>query len=387
MSRVQLSGRLTSGNDRNIKSLVAFFPLAELGSYVDTINVCSGLEIFFQAARNANNKKKVLDIEQDIKSEILNGGLITPLALTVVIGGKVELQRTRHFWDIVYDSSEAFVIGNLLTYNATLNLLGIKAPLFSSRLTSSELKKDSVCRQQLAVEDVMLTILFDEEGVDDTRMRELFFKHQRRNPELHLTQFSNKNSFPLQETIRQLSAELCLPSYGGVSDKAKHVRGTEKFITTEYILFKVIVGAVAGEKLQEYAKMSDDVSLEGGTLVSTAFQTTYKPYIEAFFKAWLEPIYSGSELARGGFRLSAQIWQALSLVVHELVSKGAGVELVEGAGAKLGQLDYSKQASHWQNCDVMGLDSNGRLFKSAVKSTREFKRGLKDYFLDCIPES
>ncbi|WP_417698694.1 hypothetical protein [Psychromonas sp.] len=387
MPKVQLSGKLTSHNDSNIKSLVAFLPLIELSSYVDTINVHNGLEIFFQAAKNANNKKKVSEIEQDIKAEVAKGGLISPLALTVVISGGVQLQNKRNSSSVIYDSEGAYVVGNLLTYNAILNLLGVKAPLFSSRLSSSELEKNSICRQQLAVEDVVITILFDEQGIESERVRELFFKYQRRNPELHLTQFSGKDSFPLQDSIRQLSLDLDLPNYGGVSGKAKHVRSSEKYVTTEYILFKVIVGSVAGERLQEYAKMSDEVSLEDGTAAIAAFQNTYRPYIEAFFKGWLDPIYKGAEQARGGFRLSAQIWQALSLVIHELVSRGAGVALLESAGSKLGQLDYSKQASHWKNCAVMDLDSNGRLFKSAVKSTREFRRGLKEYFLSYITES
>ncbi|MDH5904629.1 hypothetical protein L8S00_14590 [Vibrio splendidus] len=387
MSKVQLSGKLTSHNERNIKSLVAFLPLVELISYVDTINVHNGLEIFFQAAKSANNKKKVMGVEQDIKDEITKGGLTSPLALTVVINGSVQLQNKRSSSSIVYDSESAFVVGNLLIYNAILNLLGVKAPLFSSRLTSSELEKNSICRQQLAVEDVVLTILFDEHGIDDERVRELFFKYQRRNPELHLTQFSGRDSFPLQGVIRQLSLDLDLSNYGGVSEKAKHVRSSEKYITTEYILFKVIVGSIAGERLQEYAKMSDEVSLEDGTMAIAAFQNAYRQHIEAFFKGWLEPIYNGPEQVRGGFRLSAQIWQALSLVIHELVSRGAEVTFVKSAGLKLGQLDYSKQAPHWKNCAVMDLDSNGRLFKSAVKSTREFRRGLKEYFLNYITES
>ncbi|MGR5216561.1 hypothetical protein ACPV4Y_15990 [Vibrio harveyi] len=387
MAKVQLSGKLTSHNDRDIRSLIAFLPLVELSGYVDTLNVHDSLEIFFHAAKNANNKKKVLEIECDIKEEVANGGIINPLAFTVVISSSVQLQEKRNLSDIIYDSEEAYVIGNLLTYNAVLNLLGVKAPLFSSRLSSSELERNSICRQQLAVEDVVLTILFDEQGIEGERLRELFFNYQRRNPELHLTQFSGRNSFPLQDSVRQLSLDLDLSNYGGVSEKAKHVRSSEKYITTEYILFKVIVGSIAGERLQEYAKMSDEVLLEGGATAKEAFQDTYRQYIEAFFKGWLKPIYKDTEQARGGFRLSAQIWQGLSLVIHELVLRGVGVAQIESAGLKLGLLDYSKHASHWKNCAVMDLDSNGRLFRSSVKSTREFRRGLKDYFLSYIDEN
>lgn len=381
MSKVQLSGKLISRGNQEIKSLVVFLPLIELNNYVDTTNIYKGLEIFFQAARNTNNKKKVVEVERDIKSEVSNGGLVSPLSLTVVISGSVQEREKRGSLEITYDSSEAFVIDNLLTYNAILNLLGIKAPLFTSRLSSVELEKNSVCRQQLAIEELVLTVIFEEQGLNEDQVRKLFFKSLRRYPELHLTQFSGKDIFPLQEVTRILSHDLDLPSFGGVSKKAKHVRSDEGYITTEYILFKVIVGAIAGEKLQEYAKMSDEVTLEDGTPIVTVFYKTYKLYIEAFFRGWLSHMNDTPNAGRKGFRLSAQIWQALSLVIHDLVSEGATVEFVASVGINLGKLDYSKQASHWRNCDVMDLDSNGRLFKSAVKSTREFRRGLKDYFL------
>lgn len=79
-------------------------------------------------------------------------------------------------------------------------------------------------------------------------------------------------------------------------------------------------------------------------------------------------------------RLSAQIWRALALVIYRLSSDGASVQDVSNAGLVLGRLDYSKKATHWSGCEVMALDSNGRLYKNAANSTREFRNGLADYF-------
>ncbi len=70
--------------------------------------------------------------------------------------------------------------------------------------------------------------------------------------------------------------------------------------------------------------------------------------------------------------------------MHQLVQDDASIENIAQAGLILGKLDYSKKAKHWHNCEVMGLDSNGRLFKNSVNSTREFRNGLASYFLSLV---
>ncbi|GAM62065.1 hypothetical protein JCM19232_6370 [Vibrio ishigakensis] len=243
--------------------------------------------------------------------------------------------------------------------------------------------KKQCFRQTLVTQDLMLTILFRKKGFDEDEVRTLFFKHNRRESEVHLTQFKSLDSFPLREIVSRLSKHLSLSSLGGVSKQTKHLRASERYITTEYILFKVLVGTVCGEKKQEYAKMADDITLKDGSDFVQTYLDFYELYLEVFFQSMVDPLRKHVH-DRSGFRLSAQIWQALALVVNELVLRGDTLEQISYAGEKLGELDYRKQASHWTHCDVMQLDSNGRLFKNGAKSTREFKLGLKDYFIKVV---
>ncbi len=93
------------------------------------------------------------------------------------------------------------------------------------------------------------------------QVKDFFFKYNRQNSGLHLTQFSQSDqSFPLQPLVNRLIQDLDLDKYGGVSTKSKHVKTSDNFLTTEYILFKFLVGAVAGAQVQEVSKMSDDVT-------------------------------------------------------------------------------------------------------------------------------
>lgn len=130
----------------------------------------------------------------------------------------------------------------------------------------------------------MLTIIFDdEEGINEEQVKELFFKFNRQHSGLHLSQFSQiHDAFPLRPCVLRLADDLNLERFGGVSDKSKHVKMSESYLTTEYILFKFLVGSVAGAHVQEICKMSDEVMTLSGKKVSECLSNGNLEYIKAF---------------------------------------------------------------------------------------------------------
>ena len=387
MPKLQLVGHLCSREGRTVKSLVTYVPAIELESCLSLKRIYPDLEFVYDAAKNATNVKKVREIQEDLKNELLSGAIGVPISLTAVVEGVPKLTTKKGQAILNYDPKSTFVVGNVLTLTAILKILGIKAPLFSSRFSSAEIKKNSVCRQVLAKEDVMLTIVFDNEnGISQGQVKELFFKYNSHNSGLHLSQFEKPSkSFPLKPVVDKLVSDLQLGKYGGVSEKSKHVKSAESYLTTEYILFKFLVGAAAGAHTQEVCKISDDVTTPKGDRVADIILTSHIIHIEAFLKAWLEPIFENPSTSRCGFRLSAQIWQALGLTLNYLLAKKASLEQIERAGKIIGSLDYGKRATHWRDCDVMELDSNGRLYKNSANSSREFRAGLARYFVSLVP--
>ncbi|WP_061009996.1 hypothetical protein [Vibrio sp. CUB2] len=385
MSELNLTGCLIASSDKTIKSLVTYIPAIELENYFFVNRIPPQLEVFFDAAKNKTNLKRVNDIQADLEKELSQGVIGAPISLTVVLSGKPALRLAGDTAKVTYDRTSSFVVGEVLILTAVLKSLGIRTPLFSSRLSASEIKKKSAFRQMLAVQSVVLTVIFDDEiGIDEEQVKELFFKFNRQHSGLHLSQFSQvNNAFPLKSYVLRLADDLNLEDFGGVSEKSKHVKMSESYLTTEYILFKFLVGAIAGAHVQEICKMSDDVTTQSGKKVSECLAKGNLEYIKAFLSSWLTPLEQSGKAERAGFRLSAQIWQALALVIYRLSSDGASVQDVSHAGLVLGRLDYSKKATHWSACEVMALDSNGRLYKNAANSTREFKNGLADYFY-CI---
>lgn len=386
MSELNLTGCLIASSDKTVKSLVTYLPAIELDNYFCVDRVPPQLEFFFDAAKNKTNLKRVNDIQVDLENELSQGVIGAPISLTVVLDGKPTLDLIGNTAKIGYDRSTSFVVGELLILTAVLKSLGIKTPLLSSRLSASEIKKKSAYRQILAVQHVVLTVIFDNErGIYEEQVKELFFKFNRQHSGVHLSQFSQVDDvFPLKPYVKQLTDSLSLEDLGGVSEKSKHVKASESYLTTEYILFKFLVGSVAGAHVQEVCKMSDAVTTQSGKKISECLASGHFEYIEAFLRSWLTPLLQGSKSERAGFRLSAQIWQALALVIHQLISDGVSVQDISKAGLILGRLDYSKKATHWSDCKVMALDSNGRLYKNAANSTREFRNGLARYFYRII---
>ncbi len=388
MPKLQLMGRLVSSPCSSIKNLVAYLPARELVNYLSIGDESSDMEFIYDAAKNITNSKKVNEIQLDIKKSLISNSLRVPFSLTVVFEGKPCLSLTGEQGVIEYDQSRTFVVGNVLLFTAILKSLGIKTPLFSSRMSLSERQKQNSFKRMLSQEEVMLTLIFDDEnGISKEQVKDFFFKFNRQNSGLHLTHFAKtEQKFPLRPFVNHLIDNLNLDQYGGVSEKSKHVRKSESFLTTEYILFKFLVGATAGAKVQEACKLSDNVTYNG-SLVSSILAEGRLNDIELFLGAWLQPLTHNEHRLRTGFRLSAQIWQALSIVIFKLVSRGASSSELIQAGIVLGKLDYSKKAPHWQNCDVMDLDSNGRLYKNSANSTRDFRNGLADYFLFVIKQA
>lgn len=271
--------------------------------------------------------------------------------------------------------------------------MGVKTFLFSSRLSVKEANSKSELRQRLAMENVEVRVIFDDQrGLDGDDIIELFKQSLIFDSSMSLPHAVNRQGllsdkdYPLKPFVDQLVADSDIESFGGIKADAKHVKVSERYITTSYVLFKTIVGAVAGVGTQEYSKMSKDITLPNGKTISSVLSDGYLDFITAFLKEWLEAQREAFTINRSGYQLSPQVWQALGLTIHQLLSNGASGEKLKVAGKALGQLDYSKNAKHWSHCSVMELDSKGRIYKNAAGSTRQFRVGLFEYFVTLLVE-
>lgn len=386
----KITGLLVAAKERSPKTLITTMPMVEVGTYFSIGSLLPELKWASEAAVNAKNADKVQAIQAELENVVTYNTANPPLSLTFVVIGKPHLAKASQFLSTLrYSSSNTCIVGNVLGLVAVCKVLGVKTFLFSSRLSAKEASQKSELRQRLAMEYVEVRIIFDDEqGLDGKHAVELFKKSSIFDSSLnlpHLNEGENllpDDQFPLKRYIDKLINDAELDYFGGVSFDSKHVKVSGSNITTQYILFKTIVGAVAGIGTQEYSKMSKDISLPNGATLTSILSGGYINKITVFFKAWLEELKDEFVDNRSGYHLSPQVWQALGLTIHQLVNYGASNEDLKIAGKVLGQLSYRKNAKHWSNCSVMELDSKGRLYKNAASSTRQFRVGLFEYFFE-----
>lgn len=393
LSEKKINGTLLLSEGRTLKTLITTMPMIEIGSYFSIGRLLPELGWIADAAINATNVERVQRIQQCLERSILNDSIRAPLTLTFAVSGTPSYTACSSSPTsfLEYDSSNTFIVGNILGLVAICKTLGIKTFLFSSRLSVKDANSKSELRQRLAMESVEVRVIFDDQiGLKSDDIVELFKQSIAFDPSMslpHLVDSQGKiseDNYPLKPFVEKLIAGAEIESYGGVKADAKHVKVSECYVTTQYVLFKMIVGAVAGAGTQEYSKMSKDITLTTGKTISSILSDGYLELIIEFLKGWLESQRKAFVKNRSGYQLSPQVWQALGLTIRQLVHDGASREDLKIAGKMLGCLEYSKNAKHWSNCSVMELDSKGRIYKSSANSTRQFRVGLCEYFLTVL---
>ncbi|WP_141341442.1 MULTISPECIES: hypothetical protein [Vibrio] len=365
--------------------------IAEIASYFSTTNLLPELRWAIDAAVNATNVDRVQQLQSELQKKVIDHSVSAPLSLTFAIVGKPTLINASHQLPTLnYDTSNTHIVGNVLGLTAICKVLGLKTFLFSSRLTVKEANQRSEVRQRLAMETVEVRIVFDSrEGLGTGDVIELFRQGSILESSLSLPHLRGghnllaEDDFPLKPFIDRLIRDAAIESYGGVNYDAKHVKVSEHYITTQYVLFKLLVGAVAGVGTQEYSKMSKDTILSDGASLTSALSDKFMEKIAVFLRAWLEALNDTVLNDRSGYHLSPQVWQALGLTINRLI-QNTSLNEMQVAGTMLGALDYSKNATHWSDCAVMELDAKGRVYKNAASSTRQFRVGLAAYFLQVI---
>lgn len=379
---------LLSPKELATKTLITTMPIVEISSYFSVARVLPELRWIKDSAVNSTNSDKVQMIQAELEKQVSNGATIAPLTLTFAVKGKPKLQGGCSLVSsLEYDCSETHIVGNVLSLVAICKTLGLRTFLFSSRLTVDQANSKSELRQRIAMESIEVRVIFDDQqGLNNDDIVKLFKQSQIFDSSMSLPHLSDGKgaisdvNYPLKPFIEQIIAETRMQSYGGVKSDAKHVKVSERYITTHYVLFKTTVGAVAGIGTQEYSKMSKDITLATGESLTSVLSEGYVDLIVTFLAEWLKLQKQAFVRNRSGYQLSPQVWQALGLTIHQLVSNSASKEQLKIAGKVLGQLDYSKNAEHWKDCSVMELDFQGRLYKNAASSTRQFRFGLYEYF-------
>ncbi|GIC75342.1 hypothetical protein [Moritella sp. F3] len=369
------------------KSLLCFIPATEIQHYFSAFEeLPEELDSVFSELLNSTNQKRIRKLEQEIAHSFYSDQLAPPLSITIAVGN-ADLPASGlkgSLYSLNYYRKKAFLVDGILTYCAIMNLLGYKLQYPYFVTNQDQEKVDGRIVKILTEQQLVVNIIFNDDGdLDQRDILSLCKTFNQRSLQLHSVSLSRIASESLvKDFIHQLAKELKLDKMGGMSTKATRVTKSDPFITTESTMLHMIVAAVAGNKLRMSTKVMNQLS--DGSLIDLPRLDSIKPAITTFFSAWLSSCQHQLKYNRDGFHYSTQIWQALGLVIHYLISNQYTLEELERVGHQLGQLDYSRDAEHWQHCPVMKLDMRGCQYKNATSGGRTFREGIARYFIELV---
>ncbi|MGS0825105.1 hypothetical protein ACVBIO_04775 [Shewanella sp. 0m-8] len=383
-SDVQVLGLSAEQNYGIGSSLMCLIPATEIQNYFSSFgDLTEELDLVFSELQNTTNQKRVRKLEQEIIHALCTEQLTPPLSLTIAVSdNNLSTKRKGGLHSVSYNPEKAFLVDGILTYCAIMNLLGYELN-YPNFIVNSQQNEGRV-RQMLACQYLHITIIFNElndlEQGDILRLGKIF---NQREIQLHSVSLSRLTSdFLIRDFVYQLDKELRLDKIGGMSSKATRVTKSDPFITTESTMLQMVIAAIGGCRLRMSTKTMDQLS--DGSLIDTNRLEKIKPPIIAFFSAWLSSCESQLKYNRDGFHYSTQIWQALGLVIHYLIVNQHTLKDLEKCGHLLGELDYSRDATHWQYCSAMKLDLRGRIYKNSTSGGRTFREGIAKYFIELV---
>lgn len=372
----------------DFKSIVGYLPATELPTYFSVFALPDVLSSFLHALKNRTNQERIERICDDIKLALCDEEEVPHLALTFAIGDlpKVKINKSSGLASIEYTFSNTLIVDGALTLFSILLLLGYENPFSESKTTKGRVLKDSKTRQKLSNFQIQVTVVFNDKArVTESQLVKFFNNYIEQNRHLHTSSIDKiDGESPLPAFVRSLARDLKFNDYGGMSLTSRSLNKSEQYITTEDIMIRVILGAVGGASVQDKTRIKENGQLPDGTVLDSKYLENIEPYLQQFFITWIDCVKGQLLRDRDGYLYSSQVWQAIGLVMHYLFQHEKTISEFEKAAKKIGQLDYSRSATHWSNCQAMRLDATGRFYINATNGGRRLKVGVANYFIKLI---
>ncbi|EJB8415875.1 hypothetical protein MW329_002322 [Vibrio vulnificus] len=369
------------GRQTNFTSFVQVIDLFECFSLS---SMPRGMESVFREINSRLNSSRLEDTVALIKKGINNFEITPTITLTFAISGSIELQKgPKAIAKLRYSPENTLIIDGVLTFFALIKLMGFDQPFIKKAISKKSIEENSSLRQKLATLSVQVNLLFDSNGKRSyNELTEVYEAYSCREDKIHAP-LSNAQNKPntLYDYISLIVDELNIDRYGGMSRLSKRIKKSDPYITTEFTLSRLVLGAIGGKEAQNKCSSSDFGKPESRLSLDRA--EFYRKPIVAFLKEWLLSI-DNQISNRDSLIYSAQTWQALGLVIHDLVESKVPEHRLTQAAKIIGELSYEKDSKHWDNCDVMELDLSHNYYKSSVKGGREFRLGLSVYMLSIL---
>ncbi|WP_194435178.1 DNA sulfur modification protein DndB [Vibrio fluminensis] len=380
----KILGICTSCKTSGISKLQAFVNIAQLlevlpkeHEFFDKLSSGYGRSI------NRSRQNKIQDL---LCKHIKENLVIDTLTFSFATKGKVSSKALMsNFHEVVLSPEDLTLIDGFLSISAICELLDLSDPFTKKKQKNTTTPLTNHEQKKLLETQVLFSLLFSETGaLDISQIESLITSINTVDKRVHSHTLSANSSTesPLIWGAEMLADKLELKRLGGVSNLSK-ITKSDTYVTTQFSLIYIILASLGGRGV----KIGKDLpkQLPNKESITQHLLSDILPLISAFMQGWLSNLQNDFLHNRSGFHNSLQVWQALGIVIHELYQKMILDEhCYYKAGMKLSQLDYSKNAPHWEHCSAFKRDATNSYWINATGGGRTFRLKLADYFISII---
>lgn len=337
-------------------------------------------ENFSASYERSVNKERLSKLITYYQRNIINNTPFEiPYISIVVYGNSREDLLGNSVASLLYEKERSAVVDGFLTVSALSALLERTDPFTGKLLGKSALNEKQ--KATLASLDVRFNIYYGQDKqVDEDTISSMFFDINAVDSKVysqHIT--THVQDSPLNTGAKKLAKELNLDSLGGVSELNK-ITKSDSYITTHSTLISMMLTCVAGKGARITKQLP--THLPDKTPITDQIVEDGLNKLVPLMKGWICSLENEIKQNSNGFHRSMQVWQALSVVAHELTQdKELSESELFAAGQTLGLLSYDKNADHWGNCEAFKKDANGKGWINATGGGRTFRDKVADYFI------
>jgi len=307
-------------------------------------------------------------------------------AITVSLMSTVELQEGNDGLDVLkFKPTEAFAVDGLGRLNTFMRMLGSYPTNIRGKTKENKARIERRFQVRQLLSNLEISVIFvlaaKGEEIESRDIGQVFadvnFKQQKVKP---IQAMRLDASDPVIQWARELAKIPQLVSQGGMSEESTRITINSSHVVTLNTMVRFCQGALGGQKMQ--SKSTGARQLSDGTEVNNKYIKSFKPLVTLFLSTWLDTLGSKMSQDKTGYQVNSSAVQSLGLVFYAIYNSNSSNEeklkhaLIDGA-TRIGKLDYSRFAKHWERCDVMEMREKG--YASSAGGGRTFREGIGRY--------
>lgn len=379
--QIVISGIQSGTTLSHLSALISFISAEELLASLPQEHFF--LERFSATYERSVNRDRLRKLEQYFLKGLLNNTPIDVPKVTLVAFRKpnVEIQLNK-LATLQYYKNDSAIVDGFLVLSALSRLLDRADPFTRKKAEKSALTTKQ--KQLLASTDVQLSIYYQpNEKINEETLSKLFFDINAIDTKVYSQNIiTHVQESPLNLGADKLALALNLEAIGGVSELNK-ITKSDSYVTTKNTLILILLASLGGKGIRIEKQLP--THLADKTKITEQVINDVLETVIPLMKGWISCLETQFKRDSNGFHRSMQIWQALGVVAYYL-SQNADLTESElfASGQFLGNLDYSKGASHWEGCRAFKKDASGIFWINATGGGRTFRDKIAEYFIDIL---